>query len=221
MKQALIINTQTQPQAVFADHQIAAPMLSIRPAQQSAGCEGDAILFTSRHAPGIDWVKELAPMPCWCVGRETAKQAEENGFTVAGTGEGGVRELAALLPEGQRYIHLGAARPSPNTAPALAGHDVRFVAAYDSVDTPQLNRETINALNGGCVDAVLFLSRRGAENWHYLIEQAGLTRTLAPITALCLSTDMLVSVDQILWQDVQLAAQPDIRALQKLVKERT
>lgn len=103
----------------------------------------DAVAVTSanalRHAEKA-LASGLAPLPCFCVGEETARAAREAGFgdirIGPGEAEGLARLVAATLPSGARLAYLCGRRrrPALEARLASAGIAVMAVETYETVD---------------------------------------------------------------------------------------
>jgi uroporphyrinogen-III synthase len=111
----------------------AIPLFEIRPVAWTAPDPAgfDALLMTSANAArhGGSELARLVDLPVHAVGAATAAAARAAGFTVVGTGEGGVAELIAILPPGLRLLQL-AGRHRRDVPGALA------IAVYESVELP-------------------------------------------------------------------------------------
>lgn len=216
-KQALILSTQTTPQAVLHPDQIACPMLTLERLPVPTGLQADALIITSRHAPAL--LESYSHLPSWCVGEATATVAQQAGLSVAGVGSADVAALAQQLPRDKRYLHCGADILATHTNAHFQtqGLNVQTVPVYRMTPLTELNQNIIAALEEKHVDTVLFLSSRAGHVWTQLVTQHGLGRTLSTVKALCLSTDVILSVDKLQWKDVQAAEKPRITSLQEII----
>lgn len=210
MKQ-VIISTQTKPQSSYAQGQLACPCLEVSYlAWDATIADGAAGVLTSRHAASDPSLPKT--LPYYCVGAGTAHAARQNNLHVVAIGDAGVQSLQDQLPKDKTLYHFGAAilaRPVANA---------HHIITYKTMPVTTIPDDVCLAMCDGQVAAVAFLSARGGAAWCDMMAQnATLARTLQGITALCLSTDVVKSVDKLTWKDVQVADNPDSDAFQKLI----
>ena len=159
--------------------------------------------MTIRHGGGE--VERLTSLPAYCVGEATAAAAREAGFTVAGTGEGGVDSLLATVPSGTRLLHLSGA---DRQAPAETGHSIHAIPVYRSVEI-----DPGNALAGieGAVVAVH--SPRAASVVARRAAELGLGRETVAIAAISEAAAKAAGRG---WDTVEVAEHPTDSALLSL-----
>jgi len=99
----------------------------------------DAILLGSANAvreAGPD-LEALRAMPAYCVGKATARAAEEAGLRIAAVGTGGLQELLGnLAPGHRRLLRLAGALHVPLHLPAGVTVETRIVYAAELLPMP-------------------------------------------------------------------------------------
>ena len=178
------------------------PLFAVEPVAWDCPYAGafDAILIGSanvlRH--GGDCLSGLTTLPAWCVGEATAKGARKAGFTVAGTGTGGLQSVVPMAQAAghRRLLRVSGEAHVPLSLPAGMSADTRTayrVAAY------QIPPELACMLCEPCV--VLLHSGEAAAHFAAEVDRLGIARgnialaCLAPRIAdsagsgwMCLST---------------------------------
>lgn len=114
-------------------HPVQRPLFTVEPVEWTApDIDGfDYLLLTSANAVrfGGSQLARLGGLSTLAVGPATAAAAQAAGLRVERTGDGGVEDLLATLPDGKRLLHLtGAAHVSPASA-----HRVVPIIAYRAV----------------------------------------------------------------------------------------
>jgi uroporphyrinogen-III synthase len=97
---------------------VAVPLFRVEPVSWRAPQTElfDGLLLTSANAVrhGGEQLRALQRLKVYSVGKQTAMEAQEAGFTVAATGEAGVDELLACIGSELKLLHLcGADRRQP------------------------------------------------------------------------------------------------------------
>lgn len=113
---------------------IAVPLFDVEPVGWSAPhADGfDGLLLTSANAVrhGGDQLRALRTLKVYSVGKQTASEAREAGFSIAAAGEAGVDALLASVGPDLKLLHLcGADRRRPKQA----GHKITELVVYRSV----------------------------------------------------------------------------------------
>lgn len=170
----------------------------------------DAILLTSGNAilAGGDGIKSLIGLPAYCVGPETAEAAREAGFTVSGTGSGGVAELLASLPPDLRLLYPRARQHARINWSAQAITPVTVYESRARVKVPELG-----ALTGSIV---LLHSQRAGARLAELVDGAGLDRAGIAIAAISPATARAAGRG---WKAARYAMEPSDPALLALAAE--
>lgn len=187
-----------------------------------------ALVFSS--ANGVRAFAHCFPDPdhgrdltIYAVGDTTARVATEAGFTTVFNAEGDVTSLAALIrrmatSQGGPLIHVTSNASAGNLAGALApdGFDVRRWELYRSKVAERLSAPTRRALKKGRLDAVFLYSPRTTATFARLVREAGLTDTLAGVTAYALSPAVAKGLSDLPLAAVRTAVQPSQDSLLSL-----
>lgn len=158
---------------------VAIPLFAVEPVEWTVpGGSFDALLLTSANAlrHGGSALARLRGLKAYAVGEATAAAARAAGFEVAAVGTGGVEELLAILPAGERLLHLAGAERRESG-------DVRVVAVtvYRSVAIDP--GPALDAVRGALVAVH---SPRAGTRLSALVDAQGIGRgevTLAAISA--------------------------------------
>ena len=94
-----------------------------------------------------------------------------------------------------------------------AGFAVRRVVLYKATTVEAFSDGARWALRDGSVDAVLLFSPRTAETFAGLVAKQGLAAALRDCAAVCLSRAVAGKIEHLPWSSVQVARQPNQRAL--------
>ena len=162
---------------------IAAPLFRIEPVSWQAPdpARFDAILAGSanafRHAG--QQLSSLSSLPVHAVGKRTAEAANDAGFRLGRTGEGGLQSLIDLLPRPNRLLRLaGEARVELRAPDGIVITDrVVYRAVRQS-----LNVDAQAALRGGAF--ALLHSAEAARAFAAECDRMGLARTTISLAAL-------------------------------------
>ncbi len=199
------------------------PLLDIAPVPgatvDAAGAQG--ILVTS--ANGIRALARLLPdrdLPVWTVGDASASIARALGYGRVESAGGDVETLAALVakrvdPAGGALLHAAGTVNAGDLAGRLGvlGFQVRRQVLYRAVTAAVLTPELRTALESGTIDLALFFSPRTAATFVRLVTDAGLTGTLARVTAYGLSANVAAELASLSWAGLRQAAEPTQAAL--------
>jgi uroporphyrinogen-III synthase len=181
-----------------------APVLSIEPTGDTppAG-PWDAAILTSAHAvPALaDLLADRlagppAGRPVFVVGGRTAAAARAAGLAPVHVAEGEAASLARLvaagLPPPSILLHVAGRhrKPEPEATLRDAGYPVLVWETYEAREASALPDAAADALRTGKLDAVLHYSRRSADCFVRLAEEAGLAAQARSIIHLCLSADV-------------------------------
>lgn len=121
---------------------VAVPLFKVEPViwnAPPAECF-DALLLTSANAirHGGEQLRGLRGLKVYSIGMQTAKEAQDAGFTVAATGEAGVDRLLASIGSELKLLHLcGADRRQPTRTE----HKITELVVYRSkpIAAPELS----------------------------------------------------------------------------------
>ena len=203
------------------------PLLEIRhrPAALPA-IEGlQAVLLTSANgARALAAATRRRDAPVYAVGEQTARAATEAGFARVRAGGGDIESLAATVARELRVdagplLYACGADRAGDLAAELGDRGFTIVPAvlYDALAADALSPACAAALNGAEIDAALFFSPRSAAAFVSLAGHAGVERSCAAVTALCLSAAVAEAAAPIAWRAVRIAVRPDTPALLALL----
>lgn len=199
----------------------ACPMSAIAPVEWDGPDAGevDGLLVGSanvfRHG-GAQLVQYRAK-PVFAVGRTTAAEARKAGFDVAITGEGGLQNVLAAVPQRpMRLLRLSGARHVPVAVPD--GISVETHVVYEAGNTP-MSRDLAAALQGENAggNALILLHSAGAAE-HFASECARLSLDRARISLAALGP-RIAGACGTGWADLRFAPQPAEASLLALAKD--
>ncbi len=157
----------------------------------------DAVLASSAkgvECAGAD-IERYKALPFHAVGARTAATAEARGWhgsVVAGNAEAALPQLLARHLQPAHFLYLAGRdrQPTLETGLRARGHVVTAVNVYEARAVSALSDEALKALVAGDVDIVLHYSRRSAEIFLRLAQDAGLTERLSNVAHAALSEDV-------------------------------
>ena len=203
------------------------PMLVIRhcAAALPAIEELQAILLTSANgARALAAASRCRDAPVYAVGEQTARAAAEAGFARVRAGGGDIEALTATVARELRVdagplLYVCGAERAGDLAGGLGDRGFSVVPAvlYDAVAAEALSPACAAALDGAEIDAALFFSPRSAAAFVSLAGHAGVERSCAAVTALCLSAAVAEAAAAIAWRAVRIAVRPETPALLALL----
>ena len=203
------------------------PMLEIRNrAAALPAIEGlQAVLLTSANgARALAAATRCRDAPVYAVGEQSARAAAEAGFARVRAGGGDLAALAAtvareLRVDGGPLLYACGAERAGDLEGGLGdrGFTVVLAVLYDAVAADTLSPACAAALERAEIDAAVFFSPRSAAAFVSLARHAGVERSCAAVTALCLSAAVAEAAAPIAWRGVRIAARPDTPALLALV----
>lgn len=203
------------------------PLLTIKQIEGAAIELKDiqAILLTSANG-----VRALArrtdrrDIPVFAVGDATATTAKSSGFNQVHSAAGNVETLAALVtemlkPEAGPLLHVAGSSVAGDLIGMIeaAGFKCTRKVLYEAVAERSLMTSTIAAIKDNHINAVTLYSPRSAEIFVELIRKARLIRSCQKITAICLSQAVVEKIDELHWQDVLVAPEPNQDSLLELI----
>jgi len=177
-----------------------------------------AALATSAQAPRLlsdDIFGQVADVPLYAVGEQTARAARDRGFTSVLAARGDAHALAALvertLPPPSDVLYLAGEdrKRDLEAILTLAGYNIWVLTVYEALEVAPLSSEQIGRMRPDRLDAVLHYSRRSAEIYCRLIEVAGLRESAMRLRHMCLSDDVAQPLRQLAARDIRVAVRPD------------
>lgn len=198
------------------------PLLVVTPAAAADVDLSDVAAFLMTSANGVralttalgddPWAHRL---PAFCVGDQTARVAEEAGFTRVFSAGGDVHSLAALVTKSFRtdagtLLHVAGSKVAGDLKGTLeaAGFTVRRTVLYESRKAAALSADTHRALADRTVDAVLLYSPRTAAAFATLAKKAELSEALTSLSAYCLSQAVADQLADLPLARVRVSAEP-------------
>lgn len=166
----------------------------------------DAICVTSANALRILAKKTpLRNVKIYCVGKNTAHEAQKMGFKEVLSANNSAESLFNLIQEGnlRKLLYFSAKEPSFPLQECLQDADIvcDVITAYESQAVHALTEEAIDALRSDNIDFALFYSRKSAENFMTIIKREELYDSLKSIKALCLSDGVVESLQAKRWAE--------------------
>ena len=211
------VKTVIEP--LLAIKEIEGPVLDLRRVQ--------ALLLTSSNG-----VRALArrtdrrDVPVYAVGDATAMTARKVGFGQVHSAAGNVEMLAGLVkeilnPKDGPLLHVSGSVVAGDLIGLIeqGGFECIREVLYESTVERSLKSSTIAAIKDHQIDAVTLYSPRSAEKFVELIRKARVVRSCQKILAICLSQAVADKVNEVQWQDVLIAHEPNQSALLELVTE--
>ena len=196
---------------------IIAPVLAIEPTPVRLPAPGrlSAIVTTSGNA-----VTALSPsfyaLPLLTVGDATAERARAAGFMRVSSASGDARDLAGLVrqklePGNGSLLQVcgrGQGEALAGTLRALGYRVIRRVV-YASAPVSELAPSAVDALRGGRVKSVLFLSAETARQFVRLARRAGVGETVCTADAISIGQPAAVALRALPWRRIRVAARPN------------
>lgn len=178
---------------------LVSPLMEIVPTDAAPDIgNADALVFTSRNAVealGL-WLDEGSPLfdkPVYLVGEKTAAAARKIGFDNCLVADGSVDDLITLISQhphkGETWAYIsGDPIKRELDAPLEAlGITLTRHVVYEARAIDDLNKQAVDALSNGEIDAVVFYSPRSVTLFTTALEKAGLNSAVEDLRALCLS----------------------------------
>lgn len=233
----MILITRPEPEASRLGRQLkdmgfyflSQPMLTIRflpvgsafvsrvPVQALLATSANGVRALVRHG-------NRPSCPLLAIGPATAREARQAGLAPVWTASGWTESLLALASRHCRrhtgeLLHVCGREISVNIAALLQrrGFSARRVILYEAVPTRHLASEVTNALQRRHIKAVLFFSRRTAQNWRRLIYAASLQEHCRDINAYCLARSAALAASELPFRRILTASQPDEAHLLELL----
>ncbi len=193
-----------------------------------------ALLFTS--ANGVRAFAELAAakglagwrdLPVLAVGDATARTARAAGFTDVESAAGNVESLAELAaakldPQKGPLFHGAGSAVAGDLAGILSGRgfELRRSMIYEARPADSLSPATVEALESGGFDLMLFFSPRTAATFAALTQAAGdkAVEGCRRAAALCLSPAVANVLGALPFRSMESADHPDLPSMLQLVE---
>lgn len=190
--------------------------------------EGDeALIFTSANAVRALAAKtSVRSNPVYTVGRNTADEARQQGFTNIETAAGKVEDLAEMLKNPVKSalispIYVRGEQISQDLAKILGenGLKCREVVIYRTKSAESLSVNLLQGLDNREIAAVMLFSSKGAEVFTGLVEQYGRESRLRQTKALCISEVVVKFVSVLPFREILVSDKPDRYGMMKLLEK--
>ena len=183
-------------------------------------------------APSLNWrrAKGLAgwrELPVLAVGDATARTARAAGFTDVESAAGNVESLAELAaakldPQKGALFHAAGSAVAGDLAGLLSGRgfELRRSMIYEARPADPLSPATVEALESGGFDLMLFFSPRTAATFAALTQAAGdkAVEGCRRAAALCLSPAVANVLGALPFRAMESADHPDLPSMLQLVE---
>nr|WP_264185834.1 uroporphyrinogen-III synthase [Roseicella aerolata] len=206
------------------------PMLEIMPLPWEAGAalhRRQAILLTSPNgaeallrATGITGEGLAGLPPILAVGAATARPLWQAGLAGVEAADGTARNLLRLVqarldPHSGPIAYLSAETVACDLATALApeGFVVERSIVYSAQPPARLSPRARDAISGGAIQVVPFLSARAAAAFRHLLAQEGLEATCRGMVGIALSQRIAAAMAPLPWRMLETAGRPDLDGL--------
>jgi len=209
---------------------LAAPLLTIHALDEAIVPDEkwQAVLITSANGARAIGTHAcfaaLKSVPVLAVGAASAEAARDMGFSSVVSAQGNVETLTQLAllrlrAEAGPLLHVAGSVTAGDLKGGLEaqGFSVVRVVLYEAVASDYLPEVARAALEGGRIDGVLFYSPRTAARFVTLVRAAGLERSLAAVTAYCLSRPVAEALDGVTFCDIRVSDEPTQAALLSLL----
>jgi uroporphyrinogen-III synthase len=196
------------------------PILDIRPLPPPRVEPGEVAALAITSANAASALAELpADLPVFAVGEATAEAARAAGRRIVEAAAGDGSALAGLIrrsvAHGGVVLHLCGrdVREGLEAGLVAAGYAYRQAPVYEAIPSPALATETVDAIRGRRLNAILFYSPRSATLFADKVAAAGLAQHLSPVLAVCLSEAVAAGLAGLPFRAVRVAAARDQKAL--------
>lgn len=162
----------------------------------------------------------------YAVGRNTADEARQAGFENIENAQGTVDDLAELLLEPLRTslipaLYVRGEEISHDLAAILTknGVSIQQWIGYKAIPAQNLSIRLLKKLDSREIEAIMFFSARGGQNFAELAEQYDRVSRMRTIRALCISEAVLKSVSVLPFRDAVISDTPDRYGMMKLLQD--
>ncbi len=197
--------------------------LPVAPETDIAGVAAVAAPSASaiRHAPPF-LIGRLSGLPCFAVGRATAKVAREAGFGHVLEAEGDAESLADSIvrqqPDGAlAYLCGRVRRPVFQQRMAQAGIAIVAIETYDTVEIPHATGALASVLEGKSADYALLYSANAATLLARLAAHDDVAGLFANTTFVCISPRVAQAVAGV-GHGTVVAMEPSERAMLDMLR---
>lgn len=160
-----------------------------------------------------------ASQPIYCLSAATAEKLHALGFTHITHAEGGVQNLAALI---RRHsvpfaLYLRAEHISADLRSLLPDTHLTEIICYKAAAVGALTPALLTHIRQGDICAVTFLSRRTAEIYAHLAEQASIAGQSAIMDCFCLSANIAEAAACLPWKRMIISSEPSSASLSEAI----
>jgi uroporphyrinogen-III synthase len=175
-----------------------------------------AVLLTSANgARALAEASDQRGRPILAVGDTTASTAEGLGFSSVQSAAGDGAALAELVrrqldPASGPLLHVSGVDVAVDLADALKpdGFEVKRFQLYEAREEAELPDSARAALQARALDAATFFSPRASAHFARLVQEAGLSGSLADVTAIAISPAALQPLSGLPFKATVAAARP-------------
>ncbi len=162
----------------------------------------------------------------YTVGRNTADEARQAGFTNIDSAAGTVDDLAVLLTKTLITslippLYIRGEHISSDLTEILSknGVSLREFVGYSAIPAQNLSINLLNLLDLRKIEAILFFSARGGQVFSDLVQQYDRAVRLKTTKALCISEGVVHSVSVLPFQQALVAEKPDRYGMMRLLEQ--
>ena len=187
-----------------------------------------AVMLTSANAVLAlqnlpDILAQISPLPCFCVGANTAATANAAGFTrVDHSHHDGIalaHFLKSQLPTGTTILHPCGNDVISGGSDLLAesGYHILSWPLYAAIPAPYLTPALRDALANNTITVAMFFSPRTAQVFGQLLTMHQLTDCCTAITGLALSKAVATMLQPLPLHQLVVATKPDTGSMLELL----
>ncbi len=215
---------------MFGFEPLVAPVLDIEPLSDAPIGEGPwgAVIMTSGNAARALMTHarcgELAALPLFAVGHQTAAAGKIAGFTDIVSSDGDSGDLVRLLTRriadhAKPLLYLAGNDIARDLAGELAtrGVKVETVVLYRASAMTAFTADVVTALQAGDIDAVMHYSRRSTAIFVDCARSGDLLPQIKALRHFCLSERAAEPLRQAGTPDIRIARKPNEQALMDLL----
>ncbi len=168
-------------------------------------------------------IKNVAAVPLYCVGEQTARRAREIGFQTVQAVAGTAEELAGkIIADAQRdgpLVHITGEHQAFDMHGALSrqGLPVQTVHVYSMEACRELSPSVDSMLKAGGIDGVILMSPRTADIYVSLCHRHGNLNSAKTLSYFCLSENVAAKLASLEPHHVRISGKPSRKALLDLL----
>jgi uroporphyrinogen-III synthase len=168
-------------------------------------------------------IEDIAHIPLFCTGEETARRATAAGFrriaAVTCTAGELVPKIALAVQKGSRLVHVTGKHQAFDLAAALAGEGLSLftLSVYDMVPRPAFEASLTGDLKSGRIGGVILMSPRTAKIFAGLCAAHGLAGHAGTLCYFCLSETVARKLEPVRPACLYVAETPSRKALLALI----